>query len=93
LLPSTLVSIVTYAGVVLPTVMLTEGALSYLGFGVPSPVSSWGQMIAQGQRSISTAPWQAIIPAILFAVNILALYTIADWLRVKIGVKSADRTL
>ncbi len=93
LLPSTLVSIVTYAGVVLPTVMLTEGALSYLGFGVPSPVSSWGQMIAQGQRSVSVAPWQATIPAILFAINILALYTIADWLRVKVGVKSVDRTL
>lgn len=93
LLPSTLVSIVTYAGVVLPTVMLTEGALSYLGFGVPSPVASWGQMIAQGQHSIRTAPWQAISPAILFGINILALYTIADWLRVKVGVRSVDRTL
>jgi len=93
LLPSTIVSVVTYAGVVLPTVMLTEGSLSYLGYGVPAPTASWGQMIAQGQRDIATAPWQAIIPALVFAINILALYTLSDWLRVKVGLKSVERTL
>ncbi len=93
LLPSTLVSVVTYAGVVLPTVMLTEGSMSYLGYGVPSPVASWGQMIASGQQNIITAPWQALIPAIVFAVNIFALYTLSDWLRARVGLRGIDKTL
>lgn len=93
LLPSTLVSVITYAGVVLPHVMLAEGALSYLGYGVPSPASSWGQMIAQGQPDIATAPWQVVIPAIIFAINILSLYTLADWLRAKVDLKGEDRAI
>jgi peptide/nickel transport system permease protein len=42
--------------------MLAEGGLSYLSFGVQPPTPSWGQMIAQGQRQLTTAPWEAIIP-------------------------------
>lgn len=92
LLPTTLVALVTYAGIVLPSVMLIEGALSYLGFGVPSPAPSWGEMIALGQPDISYAIWPAIIPAIVFAVNVLSLYTVADWLRMRVDRKGVDGT-
>lgn len=91
LLPNTLVALVTYAGIVLPSVMLIEGALSYVGYGVPSPTATWGEMIALGQTDIAQAPWQALIPAIVFAVNVLALYTLADWLRAKVDLKGVDR--
>lgn len=91
LLPNTLVGLVTYAGIVMPSVMLIEGALSFLGFGVPPPASSWGEMVALGQPEITQAPWQELIPAIVFAVNVFALYTLADWLRTKVDLKGIDR--
>jgi peptide/nickel transport system permease protein len=90
LLPNTLVALITYAGIVLPSVMLTEGGLSYLGLGVPPPASSWGEMIALGQADIAQAPWQAIIPSIIFAVNVFALFILADWLRAKLDLKGVD---
>jgi peptide/nickel transport system permease protein len=90
LLPNTLVALITYAGIVLPSVMLTEGGLSYLGLGVPPPASSWGEMVALGQADIAQAPWQAIIPSIIFAVNVFALFILADWLRARLDLKGGD---
>lgn len=87
LLPNTAVALVTYAALALPGAMLAEGGLSYLGFGVQPPTPSWGQMIAQGQQQLTTAPWQAIIPCLVFSVTIFALYSVGDWLRARLDVR------
>lgn len=87
LLPNTAVALITYAAIALPGAMIAEGGLSYLGFGVQPPTPSWGQMIAQGQQKLTTAPWQAIIPCIVFTITIFALYSIGDWLRAKLDVR------
>jgi peptide/nickel transport system permease protein len=87
LLPNTAVALVTYAALALPGAMLAEGGLSYLGFGVQPPTPSWGQMIAQGQQQLTTAPWQAIIPCLVFAVTVFALYSAGDWLRARLDVR------
>ena len=87
LLPNTAVALVTYAAIALPGAMLAEGGLSYLGFGVQPPTPSWGQMIAQGQQQLTTAPWQAIIPCLVFSVTIFSLYSLGDWLRARLDVR------
>ena len=87
LLPNTAVALVTYAALALPGAMIAEGGLSYLGFGVQPPTPSWGQMIAQGQQQLNTAPWQVIIPCIVFAITIFALYSAGDWLRARLDVR------
>jgi peptide/nickel transport system permease protein len=87
LLPNTAVALVTYAALALPGAMLAEGGLSYLGFGVQPPTPSWGQMIAQGQQQLTTAPWQAIIPCLVFSITIFALYSAGDWLRARLDVR------
>lgn len=87
LLPNTAVALVTYAALALPGAMIAEGGLSYLGFGVQPPTPSWGQMIAQGQQQLNTAPWQVIIPCIVFAITIFALYSVGDWLRARLDVR------
>jgi peptide/nickel transport system permease protein len=87
LLPNSAVALVTYATLALPGAMLAEGGLSYLGFGVQPPTPSWGQMIAQGQQQLTTAPWQAIVPCLVFAVTIFALYSVGDWLRARLDVR------
>jgi peptide/nickel transport system permease protein len=87
LLPNTAVALVTYAALALPGAMIAEGGLSYLGFGVQAPTPSWGQMIAQGQQQLTYAPWQVIIPCIVFALTVFALYTLGDWLRARLDVR------
>jgi peptide/nickel transport system permease protein len=89
LLPNTILTLVTFSAITIPGAMLVEGSLSYLGFGVQLPTPSWGQMIAQGQESLSFAPWQAIIPCIVFAVTVFTLYTVGDWVRAKLDVRGA----
>ena len=44
-------------------------------------------MIAQGQQQLTTAPWQAIIPCLVFSVTIFALYSVGDWLRARLDVR------
>lgn len=90
LLPNTLTSLVTFACIALPAVMIVEGTLSYLGYGVPTPTASWGQMIAQGQTDISQYPWPALIPAIVYALTVFAVYVLGDWLRGRVDLKGLD---
>lgn len=90
LLPNTILTLVTFSAITIPGAMLTEGSLSYLGFGVQLPTPSWGQMIAQGQLSLSFAPWQAIIPCIVFAATVFTMYTVGDWIRAKLDVRGAE---
>ena len=61
--------------------ILTEAALSYLGAGVQPPSPSWGNMIADGQDTIVTAPWLAIAPGIALVLTVLSLNVFGDGLR------------
>lgn len=90
LMPNTLTALVTFACIALPAVMITEGTLSYLGYGVPTPTASWGQMIAQGQTDISQAIWPAVIPAIVYALTVFAVYILGDWLRGRVDLKGLE---
>jgi peptide/nickel transport system permease protein len=61
--------------------ILTEAALSFLGAGVQPPSPSWGNMIADGQDTIVTAPWLAIAPGIALVLTVLSLNVFGDGLR------------
>jgi peptide/nickel transport system permease protein len=61
--------------------ILTEAALSFLGAGVQPPNPSWGNMIADGQDTIVTAPWLAIAPGIALVLTVLSLNVFGDGLR------------
>jgi peptide/nickel transport system permease protein len=89
LLPNTLPSLLTYALVVLPAVIIIEGTLSFLGFGVQPPTPSWGQMIAQGEQYMTVAPWQAFIPCLILFLTVFSLNTLGDHFRAKIDVRGA----
>jgi peptide/nickel transport system permease protein len=61
--------------------ILIEASLSYIGIGVPVPIPSWGQMIAQGQDYYQIAPWLFIFPGIALVATVLAFNLVGDWLR------------
>jgi len=62
--------------------MLTEAALSFLGFGIQEPMSSWGQLLNQANNiaSIERAPW-LLVPGIFIVVSVLAFNFLGDALR------------
>jgi peptide/nickel transport system permease protein len=61
--------------------IVVEGALSFLGLGVPPPTASWGSMIGEGRESLDIAPWLAFLPAIVMFLTVLSFNIIGDTLR------------
>jgi peptide/nickel transport system permease protein len=64
--------------------VLFETALTFLGFGVPPPTASWGELLAQAQAS-NFAAWLLWPPALLVAATVLACQKISDGLREKMN--------
>jgi peptide/nickel transport system permease protein len=62
-------------------VILTESGLSYLGLGVQPPNASWGNMLSNAQRFLSSALWLVVAPGVCIFSTVLALYLVADGLR------------
>jgi peptide/nickel transport system permease protein len=61
--------------------ILTETGLSFLGAGVRPPEPSWGNLIADGQDHLHTAPWLALIPGLAIVFTVLSLNIFGDGLR------------
>lgn len=76
---SHIIAVVTLA---VPSMILAETALSFLGIGLRSPVISWGVLLQEAQniRSLATAPW-LLTPGLLVIVAVLALNFFGDGLR------------
>jgi oligopeptide transport system permease protein len=89
LIPNVASSIIVYATLTVPNVMLLEAVLSFLGLGVPPPMSSWGVLIDEGSRAIETSPWLLWIPAAFFSLTLFSLNFLGDGLRDALDPKSA----
>lgn len=83
ILPTIIPTIVIYWAVQLPTNIIAEASLSYLGVGIRPPTPSWGTMIANAQDSAlyQTQPWMLIAPAIGLFVTVLGFNLLATRLR------------
>lgn len=81
LVPNTLGPVIVYATLTIPTVMLTEAFLSFLGFGVQPPLASWGSLATEGIQNIGIFPWQLICPGLTMALTLFSLNFLGDGLR------------
>lgn len=61
-----------------PMVMIQEASLSYLGLGVPASTPTLGVMMQEGQGTLFTAWWPAVVPALVMAVIVLLLTSVGD---------------
>jgi len=64
-----------------PTAILTEALLSFLGLGVTEPTPTWGNMINAGQLVLVEAPWLTLFPALAIVLTVLAFNLIGDAIR------------
>lgn len=81
LIPNALGPVVVYATLTVPSVMLLESFLSFLGLGVQAPLASWGSLAADGVQNLAVYPWQLICPGLTMAVTLISLNFLGDGLR------------
>jgi peptide/nickel transport system permease protein len=81
LLPNAMAPIIVQATLEVANVIILESTLSFLGFGIQPPTASWGNMLANAQSNITTAPWVAIFPGLCILVTVLAINYVGDGLR------------
>jgi len=81
LVPNALGPVIVYATLTIPTVMLSEAFLSFLGLGVRPPRVSWGSLAAEGAQNLAVYPWQLIFPGLTMALMLFSLNFLGDGLR------------
>jgi len=81
LLPNVILPLFAFFLLGVAVTIVVEGALSFLGLGVPPPISSWGSMIGEGRESLEVAPRLAFLPAIAMFLTVLSFNLIGDTLR------------
>lgn len=81
ILPNILGTVIVYATLTVPGVMLTEAFISFLGLGVKPPMTSWGLMIKEGADAMQDCPWLLLFPGAFFAGTLFALNVFGDGLR------------
>jgi len=86
-LPNIMPGIVTFSLLGIGVVIILEGALDYLGEGIPPPTASWGAMIASGQTVLTAQPEYVLIPSIVLVIVVAALNMLGDALRERWGVR------
>jgi oligopeptide transport system permease protein len=81
LIPNVLGPIIVYTTLTIPSVILLESFLSFLGLGVQPPESSWGLLISYGVETMEEYPWLLICPGLMLSVTLFALNFLGDGLR------------
>jgi len=81
MIPNALGPIIVYATLTVPSVMLLEAFLSFLGLGVQPPMSSWGVMIKEGAENMEEFTWMLLFPGAALALTLFSLNFLGDGLR------------
>ncbi|MEM9236060.1 MAG: ABC transporter permease [Verrucomicrobiota bacterium] len=89
ILPNSLGPIIVYTTLTIPSIMLFEATLSFLGLGVKPPNSSWGILISEGADRMTANPWLLLFPSLFFATTLFALNFLGDGLRDALDPKSS----
>jgi peptide/nickel transport system permease protein len=81
ILPNILGPVIVMATLHMASAIRVEASLSFLGLGIQPPAPTWGNMIQDGLRFITTAPWVAIYPGVALMVVVIAFNVFGDTLR------------
>lgn len=81
IVPNVLGVVVVYASLLVPSMILFESFLSFLGLGTQEPLSSWGALLSDGANSMEVSPWLLMFPAFFLVVTLFCFNFIGDGLR------------
>ncbi|MCH9797607.1 ABC transporter permease [Porticoccus sp.] len=81
IIPNTLSPVIVYATLTVPSVMLLEAFLSFLGLGIQPPQSSWGLLISYGVETMEEYPWLIFFPGLFLSITLFSLNFLGDGLR------------
>jgi len=87
IVPNMMPQLLTFSLLGAGVAIILEGALDFLGYGIPDPAPSWGKMIAAGQTMLSVSPSLVIVPSIFLFVTVICLNMLGDGLRALWGVR------
>ena len=89
LIPNALGPIIVYTTLTIPSVMLLEAFLSFLGLGIQPPQTSWGLLISYGAETMEEFPWLLIFPGLALTLTLFSLNFLGDGLRDALDVRSS----
>lgn len=87
MVPNAIAPVLVSATLGVASAILTESALSFLGFGVRPPFATWGNILADGRSYIFDAPWLFFVPGISILVVVLAFNLVGEGLREALNPK------
>jgi peptide/nickel transport system permease protein len=91
MMPNAMAPVLVTATIGVATAILTESALSFLGFGVQPPFATWGNILAGGKNFIFDAPWLFFIPGFAIFVVVLAFNLLGEGMREALNPKLQRR--
>jgi ABC-type dipeptide/oligopeptide/nickel transport system permease subunit len=91
MMPNAIAPVLVSATIGIATAILTEAGLSFLGFGVPPPHATWGNILSDGQVYIYDAPWLTFIPGTAILIVVLAFNLFGEGLRDVLNPKLRER--
>ena len=89
LVPNALGPIIVYTTLTIPSVMLLEAFLSFLGLGIQPPQTSWGLLISYGAETMEEYPWLLIYPGLALTITLFSLNFLGDGLRDALDVRGS----
>ncbi len=91
MMPNAVAPVLVSSTIGIATAILTEAGLSFLGFGVPPPHATWGNILSDGKRFIFDAPWLTFIPGIAILIVVLCFNLFGEGLRDALNPKLRER--
>ncbi len=91
MIPNAVAPVLVSATIGIASAILTEAGLSFLGFGVPPPHATWGNILSDGKRFIFDAPWLTFVPGIAILIVVLSFNLFGEGLRDVLNPKLRER--
>jgi peptide/nickel transport system permease protein len=91
MMPNAVAPVLVSATIGIATAILTEAGLSFLGFGVPPPNATWGNILSDGKNFIFDAPWLTFVPGIGILIVVLSFNLFGEGLRDALNPKLRER--
>ncbi|MFO7985659.1 MAG: ABC transporter permease [Desulfatiglandaceae bacterium] len=91
MMPNAIAPVLVSSTIGIATAILTEAGLSFLGFGVPPPHATWGNILSGGKGFIFDAPWLTFIPGIAILIVVLCFNLFGEGLRDALNPKLRER--